>query len=585
MTPLDSQEKAEALTGLYQDLEARIMANIVRHCRDYEQPIASDRWQLKKLAEIGSLDREHIRLIAAHADVSQTALERMLLEAAEEALNEVEPPLASLYRRGLVGAPVKQAKSRNVRQAMEKLQEQAKDVLNLCNTTMLYKARDAYRKLVRHIVSEADETAGKAEFLDRLGKHASTVALGVESRQAVVRKCIREFNEKGIPAFVDKRGREWTPEAYVNMAIRNTAKHAADEVQTARCRDYGVHLVEIDSHSGARPKCARDQGKLFDLDNGSGFVEDAAGQKVRYYPWNSSSYGEPDGLLGINCRHHKYPFWPGMSLQSYFPVEPEENDRLYKQTQIQRALERSVRAQKRECMLYDQIGDRESFEKAAVKLKQKEAKLKSYVDGNPKLHRKRDREQVAGFDRRISAEAAGANKQAYNKFVKSVGGKNAPSFTEYSQAGYTKSKAYKELKALSQYREKVPNADLVHLRLNEALHSEKLIKGYVVPVESKRAFILEDKASRRDPAHIMERMAERKITADQVQWNVDHAEFCVSQFRKTRLVYYSKEGVTVLTKTEDYEAVDWIAKTTWSKHDFDEQTERIMEVAANVQSR
>ena len=145
MTSLDSQGKAEELTGIYQDLEARIMANIARHCRDYGQPIDSDRWLLKKLAEIGNLNRENVRMIVEHAGFSQTAMERMLQEAAEEALEEVEPSLASLVRRGLVGAPVRSMKSRNIRQVMEKLQRQAKDTLNLCNTTMLYKARDAWR--------------------------------------------------------------------------------------------------------------------------------------------------------------------------------------------------------------------------------------------------------------------------------------------------------------------------------------------------------------------------------------------------------------------------------------------------------
>src|SRR5699024_3991595 len=129
--------------------------------------------------------------------------------------------------------------------------------------------------------------------------------VGAESRQQAVRQCIREFNRKGIPAFVDKRGREWTPEAYVNMAMRNTARQTAEEVQDARCRDFGVNLISIDSHSGARPKCAKDQGKIFDLNNGSGYTEDATGRKIRSYPWNKSSYGEPDGILGINCKHHK----------------------------------------------------------------------------------------------------------------------------------------------------------------------------------------------------------------------------------------------------------------------------------------
>lgn len=97
---------------------------------------------------------------------------------------------------------------------------------------------------------------------------------------------------------------------------------------------------------------------------------------------------------------------PGVSIQRYFPTEDiEENNRLYKETQIQRVLERDVRKQTRECMLYDTVGDEEAFEKAAVKLKSKEAALKNHVDSSPDLHRLRDREQVVGFDKRISAKA------------------------------------------------------------------------------------------------------------------------------------------------------------------------------------
>ena len=54
----------------------------------------------------------------------------------------------------------------------------------------------------------------------------------------------------------------------------------------------------------------------------------------------------------------------------------DANNKEYKETQVQRALEREVRKQKRECMLYDEIGDKDAFEEAAVKLKSKEAQLK-----------------------------------------------------------------------------------------------------------------------------------------------------------------------------------------------------------------
>lgn len=87
--------------------------------------------------------------------------------------------------------------------------------LNLCNTTMLYKARDAYKNLIQDMASTAQEMAEKQVFIDTLDKHATSAITGAESRAQALRKCIQSFNDKGIPAFIDKRGREWTPEAYV----------------------------------------------------------------------------------------------------------------------------------------------------------------------------------------------------------------------------------------------------------------------------------------------------------------------------------------------------------------------------------
>ncbi len=206
--------------------------------------------------------------------ISHTAAERMLQEMAEEAIQAIDPGLQQLARQNIVEHAVPVSKSRNVKQVIKALKKQSKDTLNKCNTTMLYKAQDAYKGLVANIVKTAGEIEDKQEFINILNKNATAVTAGIESRSQAMVKCIREFNSKGIPAFVDKRGREWTREAYVNMAMRNIARSTADEVQTARCMDAGVNLISIDSHSGARPKCAKDQGKIFSLDNTSGQTGD-----------------------------------------------------------------------------------------------------------------------------------------------------------------------------------------------------------------------------------------------------------------------------------------------------------------------
>lgn len=402
MDRLKNQQEAELIDGIYQDLETLLMRNIARHIRNYDQPIPTDEWLLQKLAEIGKLDRENIRIISEMAGVSDTAIQRMLEDMAEKAIKEIEPGFQYLARQGIIGNAVPYAKSRNVRQVVKTLRKQARDTSNLVNTTMLYKARDVYRAVVHDIAQEAAEIATKQVFLDILNQDATAAIIGAESRTRALQRCIRRFVDKGIPAFVDSRGREWTPEAYVNMAMRTTSARVANEAQMARCDDYGIDLVEVDSHAGARPKCAPYQGRIFDRANKSD----------KYPHWDTTSYGEPDGLLGINCGHHIYPYIDGVSIRRHFPTEDmDANDKLYKDTQKQRALERAVRKRKRECMLYDQLGDKEAFEEAAVKLKKQEAALKSYVGGNGSLHRRKDREQVVGFDRRVSAEAIAAERK------------------------------------------------------------------------------------------------------------------------------------------------------------------------------
>ena len=411
MNLLKNQQAAETIDSVYMDLEAQLMQNIARHLRDWGEPIDTDRWLMQKLGEIGKLNKENIKLIAQMSGLSRTAAERMLNELADEAIKNMEPGFRYLVREGLAGEAVEVVKSKNVKQSMKNLQKQAKDTLNLTNTTMLHKAQEAFKNLAFATAEEA---------IKIMNNSVSAVITGTEARQQALRKTIRLFNDKGITGFVDKKGRNWTPEAYVNMAMRTTAGQVADQVQTARCLDYGINLIAIDAHAGARPKCAKDQGKIFDLNNGSGTTEDLNGRKIKYYPWNSSSYGEPDGILGINCGHHKFPFVPGVNIQRYFPTDDlDANNKLYKQTQIQRALERDVRKQKRECMLYDELGDKDAFEEASVKLKAKEARLKNYVDKHKELHRRKDREQVVGFDKRISAEAVGANKKNIEKKINS----------------------------------------------------------------------------------------------------------------------------------------------------------------------
>ncbi|MBQ7003360.1 MAG: phage minor capsid protein [Oscillospiraceae bacterium] len=396
ITKLEMLALSQPLSDLYTGLETDLLANIAEFLAAGTLDLPSSQWKLKMLAQLGALDKLNMQTIAAYAALMPDVLTDTLETAALEAIGEMEPGFAALARDGIVKqteVPIE----RSMAAALQTYQKQARQSLNMVNTVMKYKARAAAQTAIK----DAAELSDKQEFLDMLNKAAGKAVTGIESRQAAMRQCIREMSEKGIPAFVDKRGREWSPEAYVNMDIRTTVANVAHQAQFQRMDDYGLNLVEVSSHSGARPKCARDQGKIFNRSGESGTTTDLRGREIRYYAWSDSSYGEPDGLLGINCGHQIYPFMPGVSLQTYFPIDEEENAKEYARRQQQRELERRVRKARRECMMLETAGDKEGLKKAKAKLNTRVQTLRTYCDENG-LKYKPDRTAVVDYKKSMA---------------------------------------------------------------------------------------------------------------------------------------------------------------------------------------
>ena len=396
MTKLELMKLSQGLSDLYTGLETDLIANIAEYLAAGNIDSPTAQWKIQMLAQLGALDKVNISTIAGYAGIAPEMLAGALEATALTAIEELEPGFQELVKEGIVNGtevPIKKTMTR----AIKSYNKQARQSLNMVNTVMRYKAKAAAQKLI----NDTAELAEKQFFLNTLGKAAGKAVTGAESRQAAMRQCIKEMSEKGIPAFVDKRGREWSPEAYINMDIRTTVSNAAHQAQFDRMEDYGLNLVEVSSHNGARPKCAKDQGKIFNCSGKGGYTTDLHGKSIRYYAWSDSSYGEPDGLLGINCGHHIYPFVPGISYQTYFPYDEEENKEQYKKIQNQRELERRVRKSKRECMMLEKTGDTEGLQKAKETLKTRQQALKQYCTDND-LKYKPDRTAVVDYKKSVS---------------------------------------------------------------------------------------------------------------------------------------------------------------------------------------
>ena len=394
MTKLEIMQLSEGLSRLYTDLETDLIANIADFLAKGNINTPAAQWKMQMLAQLGALDKANIKTIAQYVGVAPEMLTQALEISSLTAIQELEVGFQKLVKEGVAegtSVPVEKTMAR----ALKTYNKQAIKSLNMVNTVMRYKAKAAAHK----IINDTAELANKQTFLNTLNKATGKVVTGVESRQAAMRQCISEMIDKGIPAFVDKSGREWSPEAYINMDIRTTCNNVAHQSQFDRMNDYGINFIEVSSHSGSRPKCAKDQGKIFNRNGSGGYIKDLRGNKIKYYAWSSSSYGQPDGLLGINCGHHIYPFVPGVSYQTYFQKPPEKNDKQYKIVQGQRELERCVRKSKNEVMAFEKVGDTDGLQKAKATLKQRQQNLKQYTADNG-LTYKADRTTVVGYGRK-----------------------------------------------------------------------------------------------------------------------------------------------------------------------------------------
>lgn len=409
MTREQYDELSAPLVRVLLDMEDDILREIAAQLSRDGDISDTSKWRIRQLARAGRFDKRAAAIIAGYSEVEGGQAMDAVLAAAETEIGYLDNAVQAANAAGLSEYFSDIPAETSAMNAAKAFQRQAASDLNLVNTVMGYKAKSAYVNAVNAIYRDTAE--GRQSALDIMGKGAAKAVSGQMSLQEATRKTIRELAQKGIPAFVDKRGREWSPEAYVMMDMRSTLGNTARAAQNARCDEHNIQLIEVSSHMGARPLCATYQGRIFSRDGSKGVTVDGAGGKIYYTPLSETSYGQPAGLFGINCGHVQYPFVPGINFQRYFPYPKEENDRRYMQFQQQRAMERGIRAAKRECMMLQEVGDTEGLQKASLRLRNQREKYRAYCKETG-LKQHNDRTQVYGYDRSKSSKTVWAERKA-----------------------------------------------------------------------------------------------------------------------------------------------------------------------------
>ena len=341
ITPARIQAISDPIESVYEQIVDALLINIGKHLTDPHWTHTGV-WEVQKLAELGQLTEENAAIINAAIKSVPKEIREAMEATRKAALDRLEKQLEDAAANGYVPPPITDSSV----EVFQRYAQQAVDSLNLVNTTMLQSSIEQYERAIQLTQQLQDRQNATQRALNVA---AGQVLTGAQTRTQALREALKQISEESLTGFVDRRGRSWSPEAYVNMNIRTTVHNAAIQATQSRMQDFGAQVFQVSSHAGARPLCYPYQGKFYSWDNSYGSIELGNGSVVSYEPLNVTSYGEAAGLFGINCGHYPIPVVPGVTIpHGADNIQPEEeNDEAYKESQEQRALEREIREAKR----------------------------------------------------------------------------------------------------------------------------------------------------------------------------------------------------------------------------------------------
>ena len=271
MNKRDIDRLSQNATNIYVQMETDLLMSVGDQIAKRKGQLSEDQienWRADLLRDLGELDARQQRIIAKYADESAEVVRQTLMGAGVEATGEFESFLSELADDGRLNQAPPIRESGGLTRIAETIADNATDQLNQVNTTLLNQSEQVYRDIVN--------------------RTANNVVQGLSTAQEALDRVASEFAQNGVPALIDKSGRKWSTEAYVNMINRTHVNNVANDMQDERFREYGVDLVEISQHAGAREKCYPYQGKIFSID----------GTSERFPPLSDTSKGEVDGLFG-----------------------------------------------------------------------------------------------------------------------------------------------------------------------------------------------------------------------------------------------------------------------------------------------
>jgi len=217
------------------------------------------------------------------------------------------------------------------------------------------------------IISELDKIldrvgeAVKREYSGIVGRVFVDTQSGMFTREEAVQRQMKKLCERGIPVGQSIRedgvvlnyGIESSVRKVVNDKYIDTeSKNQMNVIEGLNC-----DLIYVSQHLGARVTNHLDYTNHA---HWQGRVYSRRGNRKYGDFYEETGYGEIQGLRGINCRHHFYPFWEGISKRIK-RIPTKDNEQIYNLSQLYNRYTRTYKEYKRK---YEVLGESKYRKKA-----------------------------------------------------------------------------------------------------------------------------------------------------------------------------------------------------------------------------
>lgn len=321
---------ASKIASRYQDLEERIMQDIVRRIMKAGEITSTADWQINRLRILGYSSEDIEKEIKKALNASYPEM----FELYDKVINWEYVRNKDIYEQ-INAEYIPFEENGQLKQITEAIIDQSFDDLeNVTNSLGFYLDYGNGQKVL---------TPLSQVYTKYLDAACYDIVTGAFDYNSVLRRVVTQLTNSGLRQIDYSSGRANRVDVAARRAIMTAVSQITGKISEYNAQKLGTEYFEVEWHAGARPTHAVWQGRVW--------------SKEQLY--SVCGLGTVTGLLGVNCYHTYHLFFPGLSERNWTDDWLEEQNRkenepreflgkeytLYEAKQRQRQMETAMRAQ------------------------------------------------------------------------------------------------------------------------------------------------------------------------------------------------------------------------------------------------